>query len=61
MFTKKVNFIFAFGLTLSTCHNVGNVVFGSLNKYHMSALKAGVLSLLATLWLPSKRKTAETQ
>lgn len=37
------------------------VVSGSLNNHPISALKAGVLSLLATLWLPDKIKTTENQ
>ena len=37
------------------------VVSGSLNNHPISALKAGVLSFLATLWLPDKIKAAENQ
>ena len=37
------------------------VVSGSLNNHPKSALKVGVLLLLATLWLPGKIITAENQ
>lgn len=36
-------------------------VSGSLNNHRYLSLKVGVLSFLATLWLPRKRKTAENQ